>query len=129
MNELTKYVFHLYSKGASNFSEAMRMGAEIYQNLKSVVKKKYGIDGIFYKLILLLFSFITFPKKRDSSTCVWGTLWSNVLVASIKRNYLSFKSKFTYPLIFVTTPVQRGTTWNNVNLWFTGVCFDCDVTV
>ena len=30
------------------------MGAEIYQNLKSVVKKKYGIDGIFYKLILLL---------------------------------------------------------------------------
>ena len=23
----------------------MRMGAEIYQNLKKVVKKKYGIDG------------------------------------------------------------------------------------
>ena len=62
--------FYLYSKGASSFSEAMRMGAEIYQNLKSVVKKKYGIDGIFYKLILLLFSSITFPKKRDSSTCV-----------------------------------------------------------
>ena len=31
--------------GASNFKEAMRMGAEIYQNLKSVVKKRYGIDG------------------------------------------------------------------------------------
>ena len=34
-------------KGASNFKEAMRMGAEIYQNLKKVVKKKYGIDGKF----------------------------------------------------------------------------------
>ena len=42
--------FYLYSKGASSFSEAMRMGAEIYQNLKSVVKKKYGIDGIFLNL-------------------------------------------------------------------------------
>lgn len=47
-----------------------------------------------------------------------------------KKKFLSFKSKFTYPLIFViTTPVQRGTTWNNVNLWFIGVCVDCDVTV
>ena len=27
------------------------MGAEIYQNLKSVVKKKYGIDGILYNNI------------------------------------------------------------------------------
>ena len=31
--------------GASSFSEAMRMGAEVYQNLKNVVKKQYGIDG------------------------------------------------------------------------------------
>ena len=29
----------------------MRMGAEIYQNLKSVVKEKYGIDGILYNNI------------------------------------------------------------------------------
>jgi len=31
--------------GAGSFSEAMRMGAEVYQNLKNVVKKQYGIDG------------------------------------------------------------------------------------
>ena len=28
--------------GASSFSEAMRMGAEVYHNLKSGIKKKYG---------------------------------------------------------------------------------------
>ncbi|CAH3038772.1 unnamed protein product [Porites lobata] len=54
-NKLAMREFMLLPTGASSFSEAMRMGAEIYQNLKSVVKKKYGIDGIFYKLILLLF--------------------------------------------------------------------------
>ena len=32
-------------EGASNFREAMRMGAEVYQQLKKVVKEKYGIDG------------------------------------------------------------------------------------
>ena len=29
----------------------MRMGAETYQNLKSVVKNTYGIDGILYNNI------------------------------------------------------------------------------
>ena len=31
--------------GASSFSEAMRMGSEIYHHLKSVIKKKYGQDA------------------------------------------------------------------------------------
>ena len=31
--------------GAATFKEAMRMGAEVYQNLKLVIKKKYGQDG------------------------------------------------------------------------------------
>jgi len=31
--------------GASTFTEAMRIGAEVYHNLKSVIKKKYGQDG------------------------------------------------------------------------------------
>lgn len=84
------------------------MGAEIYQNLKSVVKKKYGIDGIFFKLILLLFSSIPFPEKRDSNTYVWGTLWLIICDGcQHKKEFLSFKSKFTYPLNFVTTPVQK----------------------
>jgi len=31
--------------GASNFTEAMKMGSEIYHHLKSVIKAKYGQDG------------------------------------------------------------------------------------
>jgi enolase len=27
---------------ASSFSEAMRMGAEVYHNLKNIIKDKYG---------------------------------------------------------------------------------------
>ena len=34
--------------GASTFHEAMRMGAEVYQMLKKVVKENYGIDGRCY---------------------------------------------------------------------------------
>ena len=100
MNELTKYVFYLYSKGASSFSEAMRMGAEIYQNLKSVVKKKYGIDGIFYKLILLLFSSITFPEKRDSNTLLMRIIMIKYAGCHHKKEFLSFINKITYPLNF-----------------------------
>merc|ERR1711988_1122224 len=31
--------------GASNFTEAMKMGSEVYHNLKSVIKGKYGQDA------------------------------------------------------------------------------------
>lgn len=31
--------------GASNFKEAMRIGAEVYHNLKNVIKEKYGKDA------------------------------------------------------------------------------------
>ncbi|CAN6452345.1 unnamed protein product [Victoria cruziana] len=31
--------------GASSFREAMKMGVEVYHNLKSVIKKKYGQDA------------------------------------------------------------------------------------
>jgi enolase len=30
------------SRSASSFSEAMRMGAEVYHNLKNLIKEKYG---------------------------------------------------------------------------------------
>ncbi|PFX23872.1 enolase-like [Stylophora pistillata] len=45
-NKLAMQEFMLLPTGASNFKEAMRMGAEIYQNLKSVVKKRYGIEAV-----------------------------------------------------------------------------------
>ncbi|XP_030843024.1 enolase-like [Strongylocentrotus purpuratus] len=44
-NKLAMQEFMLLPTGASSFKEAMRMGAEIYQNLKSVIKKKYGQDA------------------------------------------------------------------------------------
>ena len=31
--------------GAENFREAMRIGAEVYHNLKNVIKEKYGKDA------------------------------------------------------------------------------------
>jgi enolase len=31
--------------GASSFKEAMKIGSEVYHNLKLVIKKKYGQDA------------------------------------------------------------------------------------
>lgn len=44
-NKLAMQEFMIFPNGASSFSEAMKMGAETYQNLKSVIKKKYGQDA------------------------------------------------------------------------------------
>jgi len=37
--------FMILPVGASSFREAVRMGAEVYQNLKLVIKEKYGQDA------------------------------------------------------------------------------------
>lgn len=44
-NKLAMQEFMILPTGASTFREAMKMGAEIYQNLKKVIKKKYGLDA------------------------------------------------------------------------------------
>lgn len=44
-NKLAMQEFMLLPTGAKNFREAMRIGSEIYQNLKSVIKAKYGQDA------------------------------------------------------------------------------------
>jgi enolase len=44
-NKLAMQEFMLLPTGAKSFSEAMRMGSEIYHNLKSVIKSKYGQDA------------------------------------------------------------------------------------
>lgn len=44
-NKLAMQEFMLLPVGAKSFSEAMRMGSEIYHHLKSVIKKKYGQDA------------------------------------------------------------------------------------
>eukprot|EP00920_Eleutheroschizon_duboscqi_P019393 GHVT01045950.1.p1 GENE.GHVT01045950.1~~GHVT01045950.1.p1 ORF type:complete len:273 (+),score=67.27 GHVT01045950.1:849-1667(+) len=37
--------FMILPTGAASFREAMQMGAEVYHNLKNVIKKKYGLDA------------------------------------------------------------------------------------
>jgi len=44
-NKLAMQEFMILPTGASSFSDAMRMGAEVYHNLKLVIKQKYGQDA------------------------------------------------------------------------------------
>ncbi|KAJ7313317.1 hypothetical protein JRQ81_004607 [Phrynocephalus forsythii] len=44
-NKLAMQEFMILPVGASNFKEAMRIGAEVYHNLKAVIKNKYGKDA------------------------------------------------------------------------------------
>merc|ERR1712014_468275 len=44
-NRLACQEFMILPVGASSFKNAMEIGAEVYHNLKSVIKKKYGQDA------------------------------------------------------------------------------------
>uniref|UniRef100_A0A453JHS1 phosphopyruvate hydratase n=1 Tax=Aegilops tauschii subsp. strangulata TaxID=200361 RepID=A0A453JHS1_AEGTS len=44
-NKLAMQEFMILPTGATSFKEAMKMGVEVYHNLKSVIKKKYGQDA------------------------------------------------------------------------------------
>uniref|UniRef100_A0A3B4A696 phosphopyruvate hydratase n=1 Tax=Periophthalmus magnuspinnatus TaxID=409849 RepID=A0A3B4A696_9GOBI len=44
-NKLAMQEFMILPVGATTFKEAMRIGAEVYHNLKNVIKKKYGQDA------------------------------------------------------------------------------------
>ncbi|KAJ1145109.1 hypothetical protein NDU88_011401 [Pleurodeles waltl] len=44
-NKLAMQEFMILPVGASSFKEAMRIGAEVYHNLKNVIKAKYGQDA------------------------------------------------------------------------------------
>jgi len=43
-NKLAMQEFMILPTGASNFSEAMKMGSEVYHHLKTDIKKKFGLD-------------------------------------------------------------------------------------
>merc|ERR1711881_744917 len=45
-NELPFQEFMILPTGANSFSEAMKMGSEVYQNLKKVLRAKKGQDSI-----------------------------------------------------------------------------------
>ncbi|XP_067880032.1 beta-enolase [Heterodontus francisci] len=44
-NKLAMQEFMILPVGATSFKEAMRIGAEVYHNLKNVIKAKYGKDA------------------------------------------------------------------------------------
>jgi enolase len=44
-NKLAMQEFMVLPTGATSFSEAMRMGSELYHHLKGIIKKKYGLDA------------------------------------------------------------------------------------
>ncbi|KAH7431492.1 hypothetical protein KP509_08G051400 [Ceratopteris richardii] len=44
-NKLAMQEFMILPIGASSFTEALRMGSEVYQVLKGIIKKKYGQDA------------------------------------------------------------------------------------
>ncbi|KAK8790872.1 hypothetical protein WA158_005503 [Blastocystis sp. Blastoise] len=44
-NKLAMQEFMILPAGAESFSEALRMGVEVYHNLKAVIKAKYGQDA------------------------------------------------------------------------------------
>merc|ERR1719160_1094655 len=44
-NRLACQEFMILPTGATSFKEAMRIGAEVYHTLKTVIKKKYGQDA------------------------------------------------------------------------------------
>mmetsp|Transcript_745 Transcript_745/g.2319 ORF Transcript_745/g.2319 Transcript_745/m.2319 type:complete len:359 (-) Transcript_745:117-1193(-) len=44
-NKLAMQEFMILPVGASSFAEALRMGAEVYQHLKLIIKAKYGQDA------------------------------------------------------------------------------------
>jgi len=52
-NRLPMQEFMILPTGAKTFTEAMKMGSEVYHNLKTVIKKKYGTDGKASYLMLL----------------------------------------------------------------------------
>ncbi|EZG72778.1 enolase [Gregarina niphandrodes] len=44
-NKLAMQEFMILPVGATSFSQAIQMGAEVYHNLKSIIKKQYGMDA------------------------------------------------------------------------------------
>lgn len=44
-NKLAMQEFMILPTGAASFSEAMRMGSEVYHHLKDEIKKRYGLDA------------------------------------------------------------------------------------
>ncbi|KAG2620342.1 hypothetical protein PVAP13_3NG173100 [Panicum virgatum] len=94
-NKLAMQEFMILPTGAASFKEAMKMGVEVYHNLKSVIKKKYGQDatnvgdeGGFAPNI---------QENNDGSQKISGD--------SLKNVYKSFVSE--YPIVSIEDPFDQ----------------------
>merc|ERR1712110_270721 len=50
-NKLAMQEFMVLPTGATCFSEAMRMGSELYHHLKKLINKKYGLDATAIQIV------------------------------------------------------------------------------
>ena len=69
--------------GASSFSEALRMGAEVYHNLKSGIKKKYGQAGALRRPCLNLTHFLLGGLLQCIISCI--TFGCEVVAGHVNR--------------------------------------------
>lgn len=67
--------------GAASFSEAMRMGSEVYHHLKDEIKKRYGIQKM-----RSIIDGLTYSYFGDLPLCIYRRLlWSKM--QSISGDY------------------------------------------
>jgi len=56
-NMLAFQEFMIIPTGATTFSQAMEIGSEVYQNLKSIIRSKHGVDGNSFQQLSKHFSY------------------------------------------------------------------------
>lgn len=58
-NKLAMQEFMILPTGATSFTEAMKMGSEVYHHLKNVIKGRFGLDAtvsFYHKIITFDFT-------------------------------------------------------------------------
>jgi enolase len=109
-NALGFQEFMIFPKGARNFKEAMAMGAEVYKELKNIIKKKYGLNSInigdeggFAPLIESPREALELLNKAIKNCNYAGRISINIDCAASEfyskknKNYnINFKSKFPF---------------------------------
>ena len=103
-NKLAMQEFMILPTGAANFTEAMRMGTEVYHHLKAGIKKKFGLDATAVgdeggfapnilenkealNLIIDAIKVSILVKFRNKNSSIPTNLWK-ILSYSIKSNII-----------------------------------------
>ncbi|KAG7560654.1 Enolase C-terminal TIM barrel domain [Arabidopsis thaliana x Arabidopsis arenosa] len=112
-NKLAMQEFMILPVGASSFKEAMKMGVEVYHNLKSVIKKKYGQDatnvgdeGWIQGMDVAASEFYSSDKKYDLNFKEENNNGSQKISGdALKDLYKSFVSE--YPIVSIEDPFDQ----------------------